>query len=141
MRTAVAVLVVLLFGSVAINAQSQAQPLSKPRICLKAEPDFAVALTAAFVKKDVPVIIVLDEKNADYVLQSTAVSTRRVSDVSVIFGFTGWSAVSVQLVRKSDNAFVWAYQVRKEISSPMAIQSLSEAIAKHLKHDFLEKGK
>jgi hypothetical protein len=42
----------------------------------------------------------------------------------------GFSEVSVKLVRTSDSAVVWAYQIRKGASGPVAIRSLSEAIAK-----------
>jgi hypothetical protein len=45
----------------------------------------------------------------------------------------------VQLIRNNDGVVVWAYQVRKVNAGPMGIQSLSEAVAKHLKNDFLGK--
>lgn len=54
-------------------------------------------------------------------------------------GINGAAKVSVELIRLSDSAVVWAYQVRKPNSGPIGIQSLSEAIAKHLKNDYLSK--
>ena len=45
----------------------------------------------------------------------------------------------MQLVRNKDSAVVWAYQVRKGNSGPLGVQSLSEAIAKHLKNDYLSR--
>jgi len=53
----------------------------------------------------------------------------------------GFSEVSVKLVRTKDSAVVWAYQVKKGNSGPLGVQSLSEAIAKHLKNDYLSKQK
>ena len=49
------------------------------------------------------------------------------------------SEVPVKLLHTTDSAVVWAYQVRKANAGPLGIQSLSEAIAKHLKNDFLKK--
>ena len=51
----------------------------------------------------------------------------------------GYSEVSVRLIERNSSAVVWAYQVRKANSGPLGIQSMSEAIAKHLKNDYLKK--
>jgi hypothetical protein len=121
----------------------------QPRIFVKAEPGFAVSLTAALSKKQAPATIVLDEKSADYILQSASVAAKEESGASKIarclfaycIGIEGNSSVSVQLVRVSDSSVVWAYQVRKANGGPVGIQSLSEAIAKHLKNEFLDRKK
>jgi hypothetical protein len=121
----------------------------EPRIFVKADPDFSVALTAALNKKHAPATIVLDEKSADYVLQSAAVAAKEESGASKIArclfaycaGIEGTSSVSVQLVQVRDGSVVWAYQVRKGNGGPVGIQSLSEAVAKHLKNEFLDRGK
>ncbi len=131
----------------AVNARGQTA--EQPRIFIKAEPDFGVALTAALNKKHAPVTVVLDEKTADYVLQSANVAQKQESGVSKIarclfaycIGIEGTSNVSVQLIKPADSSVVWAYQVRKASGGPAGIQSLSEAIAKHLKNDFLDKKK
>jgi hypothetical protein len=47
--------------------------------------------------------------------------------------------VSVQLVRVSDTAVVWAYQVKKGNEGSHGVQSMSEAIAKHLKNEYFKK--
>ena len=123
-------------------------PSGIPRIFVKADQNFSVALAAALNKKHAPATIVLDEKFADYVLQSASVSAKQESGASKIarclfaycIGIEGTSSVSVQLIRTNDGAVVWAYQVRKANGGPVGIQSLSEAVAKHLKNEFL-KGK
>jgi hypothetical protein len=128
---------------------TSANPSGEPRIFVKAESDFSVALTAALNKKHAPATVVLDEKSADYVLQSAGVAAKQESGASKIarclfaycVGIEGTSSVSVQLVRVSDGSVVWAYQVRKGNGGPVGIQSLSEAIAKHLKNEFLDRKK
>jgi hypothetical protein len=121
----------------------------QPRIFVKADADFSVALAAAINKKHAPATVVLDEKSADYILQSAGVAAKQESGASKIArclfaycaGIEGSSSVSVQLVQVSDGSVVWAYQVRKGNGGPVGIQSLSEAIAKHLKNEFLDRKK
>lgn len=94
-------------------------------------------------------IVVLDEKKAKYFLQSAGVDSKKESVVSNIarclFAYCarieGTSNVSIQLIRVSDRSVVWAYQVRKGNGGPVGIQSLSEAVAKHLKNEFLDRKK
>jgi hypothetical protein len=120
-----------------------------PKIYIEAEPQFATALAAAIEKKHVDVIVVVDPKAADFTLKSAPVNSKDESGAGKVarclfldcIGINGNSAVSVELVRSSDSAVVWAYQVRKANSGPLGIQSLSEAIAKHLKNDYLLKEK
>jgi len=126
-----------------------AQAPVQPRIFIKADADFGVALTAALNKKHAPATVVIDESAAEYVLQSASVSQKQESGASKIArclfaycaGMEGSSSVSVQLIKASDQSVVWAYQVRKANGGPIGIQSLSEAIAKHLKNEFLDKRK
>jgi hypothetical protein len=120
---------------------------ASPTVFVEAQDNFQSAIVAAFVKKKVPAIVVTEEKNATYTLKSADVLAKSETTGSkfarCIFadciGIEGTASVSVQLIRNSDGAIVWAYQVRKGNSGPVGIQSLSEAIAKHLKNDFLDK--
>jgi hypothetical protein len=124
-----------------------AAQMDGPSLAIKADSDFQTALTAAIVKKKVPVVVVEDPAKAKYTLKSAAVYSKDESGAGKVarclfadcIGIAGTSSVSVQLVRNSDDAIVWAYQVRKANAGPAGIQSLSEAIAKHLKNDYLEK--
>ena len=126
-----------------VSASSQAQS----KVYIDADSQFSTALAAAIEKKHVPVTVVVDPKHADYTLKSAAVNSKDESGAGKIarcmfldcIGMNGNSSVSVELVRSSDSAVVWAYQVRKGNSGPLGIQSLSEAIAKHLKNDYLSK--
>ena len=139
-------LAVLLFGG--SLAFGQAAPVATPgTIFIKGDPDFAVSITAAIRKKDVPVTVILNEHAAEYVLQSSSVATQHESGLGTIArcafaycaGIGGSTNVSVQLVRVSDSAVVWAYQVKKGNEGSHGVQSMSEAIAKHLKNEFFRK--
>ena len=122
---------------------------SQPTLYIQASGEFGTALTAAVIKKNVPVEVVTDQAKAQYTLQAAPVYSKDESGAGKIarclfadcIGMNGFSSVSVELVRTKDSAVLWAYQVRKGNSGPLGIQSLSEAVAKHLKNDYLSKHK
>jgi len=128
-------------------ALGQAASGDGPKIFIEAGPDFTTAMTAAMVKKKVPAIVVEDKAAAQFVLSSATVDSKDETTGGKIarclfldcIGMNGSSEVSVKLMRSSDSAIVWAYQVRKANSGPLGVQSLSEAIVKHLKNDYLDK--
>ena len=134
-------------------APTAAQPSSTARssrsVYIDAQDQFQSALTAAFIKKNVPATVVTEQKNAAYTLKSANVFAKAESTGSKFVrcafaycaGVEGTASVSVQLIRNSDGAVVWAYQVRKGNSGPGGIQSLSEAIAKHIRNDYFDKQK
>jgi hypothetical protein len=142
--TSLAVVMISALPAVAASIQSH-----KPAIFIKADSDFAVALTSAIEKKQVPATVVITPDTAEYTLESAAVYSKDETGAGKIarclfadcIGMNGFSSVSVRLIRTKDSAVVWAYQVRKANSGPLGIQSMSEAIAKHLKNDYLNKQK
>ncbi|MDE3105427.1 MAG: hypothetical protein KGK08_09660 [Acidobacteriota bacterium] len=119
----------------------------EPKIFIVASNGFDTDLTAAISKKKTPAIVVGDKAKADFILEVAPVNDHEESTGSKVarclfldcIGMNGYSSVSVKLTRVNDSAVVWAYQVRKGMSGPAARQSLSEAIAKHLKNDYLDK--
>ena len=123
--------------------------ISKPSVYIQAQNGFDSALAAAFIKKQVPASVVTEESGATYTLKSADVYAKAESTGSKVArclfaycaGIEGTASVSVQLVRNSDHAIVWAYQVRKGNSGPSGTQSLSEAIAKHVRNDYFDKQK
>jgi|GEM_PF-2811378 len=131
-------------GVCQIGVAQETAPVG-PGIYVDAEPDFQTAVAAAMIKKHVQAHVVMDKDKADYILKASAVNRHTESGGSkfarCLFaycaGIEGTSAVSVQLVQK--DTVVWAYQVRKANGGPSGTQSLSEAIAKHLRNDFLDK--
>src|SRR5579862_4794120 len=125
-------------------ALAQSHPTT---IFIQATQGFDTSLAAAMVKKQVPATVVAEEDKAEYTLKAAPVDSKDESGAGKVarclfldcIGMNGNSEVSVQLVRNKDSAIVWAYQVRKGNSGPVGVQSLSEAIAKHLKNDYLNK--
>lgn len=124
-----------------------AQPSAPPTVYVDAAKGFQTSLTAAIIRKKVPITVVTDKANAEYVLKAAPVDSKDESGAGKIarclfldcIGVNGYSEVSVQLTRQKDTSVVWAYQVRKANSGPLGVQSLSEAIAKHLNNDYLKK--
>jgi hypothetical protein len=110
----------------------------KPRIYIVPQEGFEIYISAAFVKKHVPVIVTTDPEQADFHLKSL-VMTKDESTGSKIarclfaycIGMDGSQTATVQLVRFSTKEVVWAYNVNK--SSSKAFQSSAEAVAKHIK--------
>lgn len=133
----------------AVATTPGADVAAKPTVFIQAQNGFESALTAAFIKKQVPANVVTEEGDATYTLKSADVYAKAESTGSKVArclfaycaGIEGTASVSVQLIRNADHAVVWAYQVRKGNSGPVGIQSLSEAIAKHLRNDYFDKQK
>lgn len=133
-------------GCVVAGNYAQAQSHSIT-IFIQATQGFDTSLAAAMVKKHVPATVVADEDKAEYTLKAGPVDSKDESGAGKVarclfldcIGMNGNSEVSVQLVRNKDSAIVWAYQVRKANSGPLGVQSMSEAVAKHLKNDYLNK--
>jgi hypothetical protein len=141
-----AVILCLVLCSLPYNGFAQAEI---PTVYVSAETGFQTAITAAFIKKHVAATVLTQADKAQYTLQAAPVDSKEESTGGKVarclfadcIGINGYSEVSVELIRNRDGAVVWAYQVRKGNSGPLGIQSLSEAIAKHLQHDYLEKHK
>jgi hypothetical protein len=131
------------------NVLAQAAPRSQPTVFISSDGDFQTALAAAMIKKNVPVVMVSKQDGSEYTLKAAAVYSKDESGAGKIArcifascaGMNGFSSVSVELIRTNGGAVVWAYQVRKANSGPLGIQSLSEAVVKHLKNDYLSKHK
>ena len=121
----------------------------QPTVFIMSTQDFQTALAAAMIKKKVPIVMVSKQDGSEYTLKAAAVYSKDESGAGKIArclfaycaGMNGFSSVSVELIKTDGDTVVWAYQVRKANSGPLGIQSLSEAVAKHLKNDYLDKHK
>jgi hypothetical protein len=97
--------------------------------------DFSTEISAAIMKKKVPVSLTTVQEKADYVLTAKTDAQKegtgeRVAKVLVLGGFAGSGKsrdTSVTLTSK-DGIVVWAYQTNKAKA-----QSAAEGVAKHLK--------
>jgi len=139
------VAIATLFCSGTLIAQPKESSHQLPTVFIRAQKNFATDLDAAMIKKHVPVVITENKAKAEYMLQVSEVQRHHVKvGVQIArclfadcIGIEGSSSVSVSLVRSDDSTVLWAYQVRKGLGGPRSYQSLSEAIAKHLKNDYL----
>jgi hypothetical protein len=105
---------------------------------------FEVYLAAAVVKKGVPVTVLDHESGSTYTLKAAKIETKQVGGgtklVNCLFascaGNEDKGNTSVQLVQ--DGVIKWSYSVNKG-RGEKNMQSMAEAIAKHLKGEFFEK--
>ena len=105
---------------------------------------FEVYLTAAMVKKEVPVAVLDHEEGATYVLKAAKIETKQVGGgtklVNCLFLYCAGNEdkgnTAVQLVESG--TIKWSYSVNKG-RGEKNMQSMAEAIAKHLKSEFFKK--
>jgi hypothetical protein len=106
---------------------------------------FEVYLSAAMHKKQVPVRVMTNAEGADYVLKVAQIEVSKESTGGKIArclfaycaGISDKASTSVTLVSRSGE-IVWSYSVNKGRGEKNR-QSMAEAIAKHLKDDYLKK--
>jgi len=94
---------------------------------------FETAISAAIMKKNVPVTIVADQAQADYVLEGAS-ETQKAGWAKIMFAgdLRSSEEASIRVINAKTSAVVFAYQVNKS-SSFRGKQSSSESCAKHLK--------
>lgn len=102
----------------------------------EARGDFGMAITAALLKKKVPVSVVTDIEKANYVIQHSSTRDEDSSGVKIakrIFSPFGGGGVKFEgtfrVVSQESTAVVFSYNVKKG-----NFQSAAEAFAKHFKN-------
>ncbi|MDW5267914.1 MULTISPECIES: hypothetical protein [Acidobacteriaceae] len=111
-----------------------------PNSSLFIEPmdGFETYLSAAILKKKVPVIIVDDKSKADYIVNGTS-HVQKAGWAKTIFVSPASSAgASITIKDAKTGNLVFAYSVDK-LNAARAAQSTAEACAKHLKHAIEDK--
>ena len=111
-----------------------------------ADDGFETYLTAAMLKKKVPVTVTTKSEGADYVLKAAEVDVQKETTGSKVVkclfascsGTEDKASTSVQLTR--GDAVVWSYSVNKGRGAKNR-QSMAEAIAEHLAKDYLKRQK
>jgi hypothetical protein len=114
------------------------------KIYLGPQGGFETYIAAALTKKHVPVTIVGDPEQADYVLEAAPVEHKAESTGSKVArclflycaGIEGVESTAVRLIDQKTKDTVWSYTVHK---GHQREQSLAEAIAKHLDNEFINK--
>lgn len=130
------VLLCVLFCASVASAQERPTLFVTPTV-----DNFEVYLSAAIMKKQVPVVVVTKEDGAALVLKASAVDVQKQSAGSKFArcmfaycaGIEDSGSTTVQLV-KSDT-IAWSYSVNKGRGKKNR-QALAEAIAKHLKDEY-----
>jgi hypothetical protein len=108
------------------------------------EDGFETYITAAMLKKKVPVTVVTKSDSADYVLKAADVDVQKETTGSKVVkclfascsGTEDKASTSVQLTK--GDAVVWSYAVNKGRGAKNR-QSMAESIAEHFKEDYLKK--
>lgn len=103
------------------------------RVYIAPMDGFESYLSAAFLKKKVPVIIVDDKSKADYIINGTS-HVKEAGWAKTIFisgAASAGASITMKDAKTGDLAF--AYSVDK-YNSARASQSTAEACAKHLKN-------
>jgi hypothetical protein len=132
----------LVCQGVAHSHRLQAQ--ERPRLFITPTEDgFETYLSAAMIKKEVPVVIVTNEERATLILKASAVEIQQQTTGSKVArclfaycaGIEDRGTTSVQLLK--GDTIAWSYSVNKGRGQKNR-QSLAEAIAKHLKDDYFK---
>jgi hypothetical protein len=136
----VVTLAALAIGATSLSAQS------RPTLYIEPTTDqFEVYLAAAMSKKKVPVLLIITPTDATYRLNTAGIDEEVVGTgrrvVNCLFascsGNDDKASTSAQLVDAS-GVIVWSYAVNKGRGAKNR-QSMAEAIAEHLKNDYLKK--
>ena len=104
--------------------------------------DFGAAISAAFVKKKVPVTVVTDRTKSQWTIKSVSSqredsTATKVAKTVFLGPFRGSSTKfegTFQVIDNESTAVIFAYNVKKN-----NFQSAAEAFAKHFKNKFLKK--
>jgi hypothetical protein len=102
--------------------------------------DFGSAISAALLKKEVPVLVVTDRSKAQWTIMSVSSQKEDSTGTKVAklaFGFGGGFTKfegTIQVVDNESSGVLYAYNVKKG-----NFQSAAEAFAKHFKGDYLKK--
>jgi hypothetical protein len=104
--------------------------------------DFGSALSAALMKKEVPVTVVTDQSKAQWIIKSASSQKEDGTGTKIaklaLMGSSNFTQFegTIQVVNIESSAVLYAYNVKKG-----NFQSAAEAFAKHFKGDYLEKRK
>lgn len=136
---------------------SMAGAADLPRVCIEASKtvdagnsqgarqiDFGAAISAAFQKKKVPVVVVTDPSKAQWTITSMSsqkedsggLAMAKLALCGLGCGGTTKFEGTIQVIDKGSSAVLYAYSVKKD-----NFQSAAEDFAKHFKSDYMEKRK
>ena len=140
MRKSVVLVIFALIVSVLAHGQS-AVPHLQPGSKIYLEPmgGFETYLSAAILKKKVPLTVIDNKDNADYIVTGTS-SLDKASWAKTIFVSPASAAHASISIKTKAGEMVYAYSVDKA-NSARGDQSTAEACAKHIKGDMEKEAK
>lgn len=141
MKTIISLALIVLFGAVTIGfAQSDLPKVYIPPM----EENFDTFLTTAFLRNKLPITVVLEEENADFVIAGASVKgPNKWSDT--VFGVErDRTQGSFKLIRVADMSIVWAGTAGdKTVFFSMfrkgGHEKVAERIARKLKKEYFKK--
>lgn len=120
---------------IACSAKASGQDIPRDsKLFIEPNEGFETYLTAAIAKKRVPVTVVVDKAQADFVVKATTEHGKEPGFAQTwILGKAQRNEdASVVIVNAKTSTVVWSYAVRK-YNARHGEQSTAESVAKHLK--------
>jgi hypothetical protein len=124
---------VLLVSGIAAQARQKPEIPTGSKVYIAPMDGFETYLGEAFSKKKVPLEVVNDKSQADFVIKGNAASQKAGLAKKLIFG--SWHSdedASITVTNLKTGEVVYAYAVHKQ-NSAHGERSTAEACAKHLK--------
>lgn len=117
----------------ALGADKPATAIEKnARVFIEPMGGFETYLSAAILKKGVPLVVTDDKQNAEYIITGTAHTEKAGWAKTIFISGAPQSDASITMKNAKTGDLVFAYSVDK-FNSRHADQSTAEACAKHLK--------
>lgn len=144
-KSNIVVFSVVILGLISVRAISQDASVQRippgSKVYIQEMPDnFTSFLKAAFQKKKVPLVVVENEKDAEFLVTGAAESEKASTAKKVLaLSWHSNESASIKIVDAKTEAVVFAYSAMK-YNSAHGRQSTAEACAKHVK-DKIEDGK
>lgn len=108
------------------------------KIFLEPMDGFSTYLSAALLKKKVPVVVVDDRSKADFVVSGSSQVEKAGWAKTIFVSPNPHAEASIAVKDAHSGNLVWAYNVDKS-NAARANQSTAEACAKHLKEEMSKK--
>ena len=137
MKKQIALAFIVVFSVSVGLAVAQPQRVPTGAVLFIESPDMGTAITAALIKKQVPVSVTTDREKATHILTAQTAAQKegtgeRVAKVLMFGGLAGSGKSRDTSITVADAAgsIVFAYNTRKA-----DLQSAAEGVAKHLKNN------
>ena len=119
-----------------IPAMCQAEKMpAGAKVCMTGDPQFTAALRGGFSKKQVPLVVVADCKDAQYEIRG-GTSHKGSAARGIFTGVWNTQEASIDVVNLKSGEVIFGYNWQKGNRN---LQSAAEGCAKHIKNDAVER--